>query len=304
MCARLGSTALPPRLESGLANGRPQPGRPPPVYSIDEFDAALAHVMREPSRLALLDYMPPEGHAHYRAMGAKWLARSGIDISETNVIVTSGAHLGVMACLRFGAARRCGDGRKSQLRLLGSDLRPQLGRACHECGGACLDDWNTAKPAGKILYLVLLQIDLTVSRSRDAVVDIARYNLTIVEDDIFRLLDDRCGPRHSTVRRNALISPACQRRGQAFASAATPPGAQFLRLRQRAAEPGSRAYGRFALWLKRISPNTWGGHCGDGNTAQYFRDVFPSTFSCEPGAPMAGSPFPALEPFALFGNLA
>ena len=130
-----GTTALPVRPETTSQLADLSDAAPPPVYSADEFDAALAHVMREPSRLALLDYMPPEGHAHYRAMGAKWLARSGIEISEANVIVTSGAHLGVMACLSSGATRRCGDGRKSQLRFAWlNDLRPQPeARAdCHE----------------------------------------------------------------------------------------------------------------------------------------------------------------------------
>jgi DNA-binding transcriptional MocR family regulator len=72
---------------------------PPPVHANSEFDAALQHVMRQPSRLDLLDYMEAEGHPLHRAMGARWLALSGIAVSDAEVIVTAGAHMGLIACL-------------------------------------------------------------------------------------------------------------------------------------------------------------------------------------------------------------
>ncbi len=58
-----GSTALPTRLEITSQLADLSHAAPPPVYSNDEFDAALAHVMREPSRLALQAATPQTSSA-------------------------------------------------------------------------------------------------------------------------------------------------------------------------------------------------------------------------------------------------
>lgn len=270
-----GTTALPARRETTSQLADLSDAAPPPVYSEDEFDAALAHVMREPSRLALLDYMPPEGHAHYRAMGAKWLARSGIEISEANVIVTSGAHLGVMACLSVLA--QPGDAVMAESLnyaslgslIFGLNLKPVP--IAMNAAGLDLDDLERACKTGesKILYLVpTLQNPTTITmprERRDAIVEIARrYNLTIVEDDIFRLLDDRCSRRLSTaLRRNApTTSPASPRHWlPAFASASWQRrrggrnSCACGNAQQEPASPGLRRRWRAIGW-RRISPNT------------------------------------------------
>jgi DNA-binding transcriptional MocR family regulator len=302
-----GSTALPQRLEVNAQLADLSHAAPPPVYSTDEFDSALAHVMREPSRLALLDYMPPEGHAHYRAMGAKWLARSGIDISEANVIVTAGAHLGVMACLSVlaqpGEAVMAENLNYASLGSLvfGLNLKP-VPLEMNETG-LDLDDLERAAKTGeaKILYLVpTLQNPTTVTmprERRDAIVDIARrYNLTIVEDDIFRLLDDRVQPptfynlaperTYHITSLSKTLAP-----GLRIGFVATPPGrAQFLRLRQRAA--GARVTGLTAevarYWLETdIAEHLMGRVIAEmALRRNIFREVFSyRTFSCEPGAP-------------------
>ena len=310
-----GTTALPERLDVTSQMSDLSQAAPPPVYSTDEFDAALAHVMREPSRLALLDYMPPEGHAHYRAMGAKWLARSGIDISESNVIVTSGAHLGVMACLSVlaqpGDAVMAENLNYASLGSLiyGLNLKP-VPIAMNETG-LDLEDLERAAKTGesKILYLVpTLQnpTTLTMPRERrDAIVDIARrYNLTIVEDDIFRLLDDRVQPptfyslaperTYHITSLSKTLAP-----GLRIGFVATPPGrAQFLRLRQRAA--GARVTGLTAevarYWLETdIAEHLMKRVIGEMATRRnIFREVFARhTFSCEPGAPYGWLSLPA-----------
>lgn len=302
-----GSTALPARTQTTSQLADLSDAAPPPVYSADEFDAALAHVMREPSRLALLDYMPPEGHAHYRAMGAKWLARSGIEISEANVIVTSGAHLGVMACLSVLA--QPGDAVMAEnlnyaslgSLIFGLNLKPVP--IAMNAAGLDLEDLERACKTGesKILYLVpTLQnpTTLTMSRERrDAVVDIARrYNLTIVEDDIFRLLDDRVQPptfyslaperTYHITSLSKTLAP-----GLRIGFVATPPGrAQFLRLRQRAA--GARVTGLTAevarYWLETdIAEHLMGRVIAEmAIRRKIFCEVFSQhKFSCEPGAP-------------------
>ncbi len=301
-----GSTALPPRAEGTSQITDLSHAAPPPVYSTDEFDAALAHVMREPSRLALLDYMPPEGHVHYRAMGAKWLARSGIDISEANVIVTSGAHLGIVACLSVlaqpGEAVMAENLNYASLGSIvhGLNLKP-IPLAMNEAG-LDLERLERAAKAGeaKILYVVpTLQNPTTMTMSRerrDAVVEIARrYNLTIVEDDIFRLLDQRLQPptfyslaperTYHITSLSKTLAP-----GLRIGFVATPPGrAQFLRLRQRAA--GARVTGLTAevarYWLETdIAEHLMRRVIGETATRRnIFREVFSQHgFSCEPGA--------------------
>ncbi|MBZ0261122.1 MAG: PLP-dependent aminotransferase family protein [Hyphomicrobiales bacterium] len=302
-----GSTALPSRAEVATQIADLSHAAPPPVYSADEFDAALAHVMREPSRLALLDYMPPEGHVHYRAMGAKWLARSGIDISEANVIVTSGAHLGILACLSVLAqpgesvmAENLNYASLGSL-VLGLNLKP-VPLAMNETG-LDLEDLERAAKTGesKILYLVpTLQNPTTLTmprEKRDAIVEIARrYNLTIVEDDIFRLLDDRVQPptfyslaperTYHITSLSKTLAP-----GLRIGFVATPPGrAQFLRLRQRAS--GARVTGLTAevarYWLETdIAEHLMRRVIGEmGARRSIFREVFSRhAFKCEPGAP-------------------
>ena len=302
-----GSTALPPRPEVASQITDLTQAMPPPVYSTDEFDAALAHVMREPSRLALLDYMPPEGHAHYRAMGAKWLARSGIDISEANVIVTSGAHLGVVACLSVLA--QPGEAVMAE-NLNYASLGPLIGglnlRAIplemNETGLDLESLERTAKAGdAKILYLVpTLQNPTTITmprERRDAIVGIARrYNLTIVEDDIFRLLDNRVQPptfyslaperTYHITSLSKTLAP-----GLRIGFVATPPGrAHYLRLRQRAA--GARVTGITAevarYWLETdIAEHLMGRVIAEMAVRRnIFREVFSyRTSGCEPGAP-------------------
>jgi len=118
--------------------------------------------------------MPPEGHAHYRAMGAKWLARSGIEISEANVIVTSGAHLGVMACLSVLA--QPGDAVMAEnlnyaslgSLIFGLNLKPVP--IAMNGTGIDLEDLERAAKTGesKILYLVpTLQNPTTLTMSRE-----------------------------------------------------------------------------------------------------------------------------------------
>ena len=72
---------------------------PPQVHQAQDLDQALHQIMASSSRIDLLDYTPPEGHKLHRAMGVKWLSRSGINVSEDQVVVTSGAHAGLISCL-------------------------------------------------------------------------------------------------------------------------------------------------------------------------------------------------------------
>jgi DNA-binding transcriptional MocR family regulator len=185
--------------------------------------------------------------------------------------------------------------------VFGLNLKP-VPLAMNETG-LDLEDLERAAKTGesKILYLVpTLQNPTTLTmprEKRDAIVEIARrYNLTIVEDDIFRLLDDRVQPptfyslaperTYHITSLSKTLAP-----GLRIGFVATPPGrAQFLRLRQRAA--GARVTGLTAevarYWLETdIAEHLMRRVIGEmGARRSIFREVFSKhAFKCEPGAP-------------------
>jgi DNA-binding transcriptional MocR family regulator len=55
---------------------------PPAVLEARDLDGGLSQLLSSPGRVDLLGYPPPEGFALHRAMGVKWLARSGIAASS------------------------------------------------------------------------------------------------------------------------------------------------------------------------------------------------------------------------------
>lgn len=178
---------------------------PPHVHAAHDLDQALRQLMTEPGRMSLLDYAPANGYELHRAMGASWLARSGIAAAQQDTVITSGAHAGLIACL--AANTQTGDrifvealgypGLRPIARMLGitpvpvemdeSGLMPEaLERAARD---------GTAR----LLYLVPTLHNPTTATlphdRRTAIAAIARrYGLTIIEDDIFRLLDPRLQP--------------------------------------------------------------------------------------------------------------
>ena len=178
---------------------------PPPVVTALEFDTALHSVMRDPRKLDLLDYSPPEGFALHRAMAAKWLRLSGIEAPEREIFITAGAHLGLLTVLEAIAE----PGAAVMAEAINYALLRTTFRNAHlETFALEMDDEGLVPEAlercakstnARIVYLVpTLQNPTTSTMSaarREAIVAIARqYELTIIEDDIFRLLDARVQP--------------------------------------------------------------------------------------------------------------
>lgn len=178
---------------------------PPPTTASAEFDAALNHVMHDPNRLALLDYTASEGLPAHRAMMVQWLKRSGIEAQEKDVFVTPGAHSALATTLDAL--------QEQQSSILAEDinyahLSQLFQRAKFETLALPMDEngllpdaleATTVKNRARLLYLVpTLQNPTTHTMSRqrrEDIVAIARkHDLTIVEDDIFRLLDERVQP--------------------------------------------------------------------------------------------------------------
>lgn len=178
---------------------------PPPVVTAQEFDAALQSIMRGPQKLALLDYAPPDGFALHKTMAAQWLQRSGITAEERNIFITAGAHLGLLTVLE--ALTNPGDAIMAEnvnyALLQNTFAQAHLNTIALEMDheGLLPDAFERAAKleTARILYLVpTLQNPTTSTMSRkrrEAIVAIARkYNVTILEDDIFRLLDSRVQP--------------------------------------------------------------------------------------------------------------
>jgi DNA-binding transcriptional MocR family regulator len=178
---------------------------PPLTIAQSEFDEALLHVTRDSRRLDLLDYTPPEGLSVHRTMGARWLKLSGISVEPEDVFVTAGAHAGLLTV--FSAIAGPGEAIMAEeinYALLGPSLRNmhlKLLPLAMDAEGLMPTAFERAAKFGqsRILYLVpSLQNPTTYTMKRtrrDAIVSIARkYNVTLVEDDIFRLLDARTQP--------------------------------------------------------------------------------------------------------------
>jgi DNA-binding transcriptional MocR family regulator len=288
---------------------------PPPVHTTGEFDAALEHVMRQPSRLELLDYMAPEGHALHRAMGARWLARSGIEVSEGQVIVTAGAHMGLIACLSTllepGEAIFAENLNYPSLKPTARGLGLTVVPLEMDEGGLIIDHLEQAARHGdaKCLYIVpTLQnpTSSTLSRERrEAIVDLARrYDLTIIEDDLFRLLDNRVQPptlyelaperTYHVTSLSKTLAP-----GLRIGFVAAPPGrAEVFRLQQRVAS--GRAIGLTAEVARYWMETDIADHLLQRITAELGqrRTVFMESFRglpyrCEPGSPFGWLPLPA-----------
>ena len=178
---------------------------PPPVYGASDFDDALNFVLRDPARLDLLDYVTPEGEARYRRMAANWLARSGIEVEPDQTIVTPGAFHGLSVVLE--ALVQPGEGVMAEA-LNYPMLRPLLKRLNlvpkpieMTAGGIDLVSLERVAKSGeaRLLYIVPTYQNPTTTtlnrERREALVSLARrYNLTIIEDDLLRLLDARLQP--------------------------------------------------------------------------------------------------------------
>ncbi len=178
---------------------------PPPIVTAEEFDLAMAAIQRDPRKLDLLDYAPPDGFPQHKAMAATWLKRSGINVAEQNIVITAGAHLGFITVLEAisepGETVLAEDVNYALLRTTFRNAHVTPVPIAMDEDGMLPDALEKAARAAKsrILYIVpSLQNPTTNTmsrRRRDAIVAVARkHDLTIIEDDIFRLLDERTQP--------------------------------------------------------------------------------------------------------------
>lgn len=178
---------------------------PPPAIAEETLLPALRDLASDPNILPLFDYQPRPGLKAHRAMGARWLARSGLSATSDSVVVCGGGHHGMT--IAMAAITRPGD------RILAERLTyPGLKDVAHLLGlridgvamdeeGLCPDAFESACRQGeaKALYCMPTlhnptNIILSTER-RQAIAQIAeRYGVAIVEDDVFGLLAPEAPP--------------------------------------------------------------------------------------------------------------
>jgi DNA-binding transcriptional MocR family regulator len=282
---------------------------PPPVVTAQEFDAALQSVMRDPRKLDLLDYSPPDGFAVHKTMAAHWLKQSGITANERDIFITAGAHLGLVTVLE--ALSKPGDIIMAEeinyalLRTTFANAHLQPLALTMDAEGLLPDSFEEAARNGKssILYIVpTLQNPTTSTMShqrREAIVAIARkYNVTIIEDDIFRMLDARVQPptfytlaperTYHVTSLSKTLAP-----GLRIGFVVTPEG-QDRTMRTHIRTMATRTVGITAeiarYWIETDIATTILDRTRMelANRRAAFMDVFKSEkFRCEPGAPYA-----------------
>jgi DNA-binding transcriptional MocR family regulator len=282
---------------------------PPPVVTAQEFDAAMQSILRDPRRLNLLDYAPTDGLALHKAMAKQWLTRSGIDASERDIFITAGAHLGLITVLESlsqpGDLVMAENLNYALLRSTFSNAHVEPDGLAMDYEGLTPDSFEEAARDGKsrLLYVVpTLQNPTTSTMShqrRESIVAIARkYNITIIEDDIFRLLDSRVQPptfytlaperTYHITSLSKTLAP-----GLRIGFVVTPEG-QDRTLRAHIRTMAARTVGISGeiarYWIEsdiasEILQRTRSELAARRST---FSDVFKDTkFRCEPGAPYA-----------------
>jgi len=192
-----------PATDSGVLDM--QVSSPPRVVRKAEFEAGLLEVASAANWQELFDYPPTAGRASQRAACANWLRPSGVDVAPERVVLAAGAQAALITC--FSTLARPGDRILIEplsyptvqpiIRHLGMHLRPVEADALGVIPES-VEQWARSGEA-QLLYLVpTLHNPTTVTLSlerRQALVEIARrHNLTIIEDDVFRLLADNPPP--------------------------------------------------------------------------------------------------------------
>ncbi len=193
-----GRDADPAAIDLGLAI-------PPPGASDGFLGPTLAALAKDPQAAALLGYQPAAGKLEHRVAGAEWLARRGFEVAPERVIVTNGGNHGITVAL--AATTRPGD-RVLIERLSYAVIQPIARMLGLRLEGVATDAHGMQPEAleaacrtsdARALYCIpTLQNPTTAimpEARRRAIAELAeRYDLAVLEDDIFARLMDRVPP--------------------------------------------------------------------------------------------------------------
>ncbi len=174
---------------------------PPTGAEVVEAARTMAEI-KNPNLLAeMLAYQPHAGMERHRVTGAKWLQERGLDVTAKDVVVTSGAHNGVLSAL--AAITRADDviaveeltypGIKAIAGMLNLKITPV---AMDEEGldPDALEKVCKAQNVKALYCIPTLQNPVNVTMSterRKAIATVAaRHNLKIIEDDVFGMMPE------------------------------------------------------------------------------------------------------------------
>ncbi|MEQ8967672.1 MAG: PLP-dependent aminotransferase family protein [Azospirillaceae bacterium] len=190
--------ASPRSIELGIS-------RPPEGIAEAAFAEALADLSASPDLAELVNYQSHTGKWEHRIAGARWIAERGLETVADRVLVTSGAQHAVASSLMA----LCDPGDPvlvesvtwSGTRALANMMRLGLRPIAMDADGILPDSLEAAcrTSGARVLYLTpeiqnpssaILPID-----RREAIAEIARrFDLTIVEDDIYGMLREHPNP--------------------------------------------------------------------------------------------------------------
>lgn len=172
---------------------------PPLGVECLESARTMTELAADPMLAEMLSYQPHAGLGRHRAAGADWIRRRGVDASEDNVVVSTGAHNGVLATL--SAITRSGDtiaaealsypGIKAIAGMLGLRLMP-VAMDAEGLVPEALDELCRQQKIAALYTIPTLQNPTNAVMSdsrRKTVAEVAeRHGLMVVEDDIFGML--------------------------------------------------------------------------------------------------------------------
>jgi DNA-binding transcriptional MocR family regulator len=169
---------------------------PPNAGEAAFLGPTLEALARDPESALLLDYQPHAGLHRHRAAGARWLAESGLEVDPDQVVLTGGAHQGIMVCL--AALTRPGDRILTEpqtypgLQVIARTLGVRLDALASDQEGVTPEAFDSAcrQSDVKALYCIpTLHNPTTKTLSEDrrrALAQVAqRHDVAIIEDDVF-----------------------------------------------------------------------------------------------------------------------
>jgi DNA-binding transcriptional MocR family regulator len=181
-------------------------------YDSHALNETLAELSGRHRLMSLLDYQRAPGREHHRIAGAKWAARTGVDVDPSCITVTNGAQQALMATiavlsrpgslvvtesLNYPGIRRLADLFHVRLRGLAMDEQGIIPESLREI---CREERVSALIVTPTIHNPTATM-LPVSRRRTLAEIAAEFEVPIVEDDSYgHLVEDAPPPIHAYAR--------------------------------------------------------------------------------------------------------
>ncbi len=167
---------------------------------------ALEKLSRLPDLQAELGYAADIGSARHRSLAGDWLGRRGVDASPDDIAITHGGQHALLVAFAATAHAREAvatealtyPGARSAAQALGLGLAP-ITIDDEGLDPEAFTSWCRSAGTPRVLYTTPFAHNPTArtqsAQRRRELVDVARrYDVTIIEDDVFGMLDDTGTP--------------------------------------------------------------------------------------------------------------